>query len=354
MAKRHGTLCIHNVPRCIGKDTRQFAYLDEHARGKESIAVFYDDKASYSIMESPYSSDHISLSAAARKWEHISLFKKCEADNYICWEVMYTLGPLRNRLSIAHYDNGGVTIMPPKGKYIHVIGEKTGEKMRLIVNTDSRKLCDVYGIDGISEPSEYGFFFFTDDWMSLSALTEDVIKSYMYECKNDISKIVLGQSPDPEMPQILFSDYAYSSFVRNAYMSNTLNGFCDKEGLDLIRVCTRVDNDIDDYHCTKARIVIGHLDTTEFHRTESGYAPFSNYLVYLEVSKDDYNDEWDVLMIPAKGDPFEPNGIGIEKPIVSGYIDQDYKHAVLGLNIDPRIELLMIEEAIRHLQLKTQ
>ena len=78
-----------------------------------SIAVFYDSKASYSIMESPYSPDRISSSATAQKWEHVSLCTKCKSEDYVCWEVMYTLGPLRNRLSIAHYDNGGVTIMPP-------------------------------------------------------------------------------------------------------------------------------------------------------------------------------------------------------------------------------------------------
>lgn len=348
--KKYCTLDIHDMPRRIGEDTRQFVFLDEHARGNKNIAVFYDDKASYSVMESPYCPDSISSSEIAREWEHISLFKKCETKNYICWEIMYTLGPLRNRLSITHYDNGGVTIMPPKGKYVHVIGEKTGGKMRLIVNTDSRKLCDTYGDDEESHPGEYGIYSLTEDWMCLSGLTEDAVKSYLYECQHDISKIVLGQGPDPAVPSLLFSRYAYSSFTRNVYISSALNEFCDKEGLDLIQVCTRVDNDIDEYHCTKARIVIGHLDTTEFHRTESGYAPCSNYLVYLDASKDDNNDEWDILMIPAKGDPFGSNGI--EKPIVSGYIDQDYKHAVSGLNVDPRIVQLMINEAKRAIQLK--
>ena len=172
---------IPDVLRRIGKDTCQISFLDEHARDNENIAAFYDDKASYSIMESP----HISLSATARKWEHISLFKKCEADNYICWEVMYTFGPLHNRISVAHYDNGGVTIMPPKGKYVHVIGLKTGDKTHLIVNTDSRKLCDAYGDDEESHPGEYGFYALTDDGMSLSALTEEAIESYMYECEHD-------------------------------------------------------------------------------------------------------------------------------------------------------------------------
>ncbi|MBQ7438896.1 hypothetical protein IJV57_02675 [Candidatus Saccharibacteria bacterium] len=320
MAEKYSTLCIDDVSRRIGRNTRLFAFLDEHARDNGSIAVFYDDKASYSVMESPYCPDIFSSSEIARKWEHISLCTRCEAENYVSWEVMYTLGPVRNRLSITHYDNGGVTIMPPKGKYVHVIGLKTGDKTHLIVNTDSRKLCDVYGDDGESNPGEYGICSLTEDWMSLSRLTEDAIESYMYECEHDIKHIVLGRrSTDPIMPPILFSRYAYSSFTRNVYISSVLNEFCDKEGLDLIQVCTRVDNDIDEYHCTKARIVIGNLDTTEFHRTESRYAPCSNYLVYLDVSKDDYDDEWGVLIIPAKGNPFGPNGI--EKPIISGYID---------------------------------
>ena len=347
MAKKYGTLYIHDVPRRIGKDTRQFAFLDEHARDNENIAVFYDDKASYSIMESPYSPDHISMSATAQKWEHISLFKKCEADNYICWEVMYTFAPIRNRLSIAHYDNGGVTIMPPKGKYVHVIGERNGDKTHLIVNTDSRKLCDIYGIDGVSRQGEIGFYSLTDDWMCLSALTEDAIKSYMYECVHDISKIILGKNPDPAMPPVLFGRYTYSSFTRKAFVSRTLKEFCDKEGLDLMQVCTRVDNDIDDEHWTETRIVIGHLDSTEFCLSESGYVPRSNYLVWLNATKFDSSDEWSAWVYPEEGDELEFGEM--KNPAVSGYIDPVRKHAVMSLSVDPRIEELMIEEAKRRL-----
>ena len=347
MAKKDCTPYIHDVPRHIGKETRQFAYLNEHASDNENIAVFYDDKATYSIMESPYSPDSISLSATANKWEHISLFKKCEAQSYICWEVMYTLGPLRNRLSIAHYDNGGVTIMPPKGRYIryvHIIGEKNGSKTHLIVNTDSRKLCDVYGNDEDSHAGGFGLYCLTEDWMSLSGLTKNAIESYMYECGHDISKIVLGKNSDPEMPRLLFSRYAHSSFSRNVNASRRLKEFCDRESLDLIKVCIRVDNDVDDYHFTEVRVVIGRLDATEFSPSEFGYVPCSNYLVRLDASKDDDSDEWYVVLCPPEGD-----ALNLGNGLVSGYVDRDRKHEVTYLSVDPSVEQLMIEEAKRRL-----
>ena len=340
--KKYSTLCIDDVSRHIGKNTRQFVFLDEHARDNKNIAVFYDDKASYSVMESPYCSDSISSSKIAQKWEHISLCTRCKAENYVSWEVMYTLGPVRNRLSITHYDNGGVTIMPPKGKYVHVIGLKTGNKTHLIVNTDSSKLCDIYGDDKASHLGEYGFYCITDDWMSLSRLTQHAVESYMYSCEHDISEIVLGQSPDPEMPPVLFSDYAYSSFVRKAYISSALNEFCGKEGLDLIQVCTRVDNDVDDFHWTEVQIVIGHLDTTVFRPSESGYEPHSNYLVCLDVLKKDSSNEWRVAALyPVGGDALDIDGI------ISGHVNQHQKNEVSGLSVDSRIEQLMINEVKR-------
>lgn len=346
MAKKDCTPYIHDVPRHIGKETRQFAYLNEHARDNKNIAVFYDDKATYSVMESPYSPDSISLSPTANKWEHISLLKKCEAQSYICWEVMYTLGPLRNRLSIAHYDNGGVTIMPPKGRYIHVIGEKNGSKTHLLVNTDSRKLCDVYGNDEDSHNGELGFYCLTEDWMSLSGLTDDAIESYMYECEHNISRIVLGKSFSLKMPRLFFSRYAYSSFSRNVYVSRGLKEFCDRKSLDLIQVCIRVDNDVDDYHFTEVRVVIGRLDATEFSPSEFGYAPCSNYLVSLDASKDDDSDEWCAVLRPPEGDALD-----LDNGVVSGYVDQDRKHEVSLLSVDPSVERLMIEEAERRLKL---
>ena len=312
----------------------------------KNIAVFYDDKASYSIMESPYSPDHISQSPTAQKWEHISLFKKCEADNYIGWEVMYTFTSIRNRLSITHYDNGGVTIMPPKGKYVHVIGEKNANKTHLIVNTNSRKLCDVYGIDGTSWQGEYGFFALTDDWMRLSALTEGAIESYMYGCEYDIGKIILGNAADSAMPPLLFGDYTYSSFTRNACVSRTLQEFCEKNGLDLMQVCTRVDNDIDDEHWTETEIVIGHLDSTVFWLSDSGYVPHSNYLVWLNATKFDSSDKWSAWVYSEEGN--ELNG-EMKNPVVSGCIDPVRRHSVMSLSVDPRIEELMIEEAKRRL-----
>lgn len=341
--KKYCTLDIHDVPRRIGRNTHLFALLDEHARDNGSIAVFYDSKASYSIMESPYSPDRISSSATAQKWEHVSLCTKCKSEDYVCWEVMYTLGPLRNRLSIAHYDNGGVTIMPPKGKYVHVIGEKTGDKTRLIVNTDSRKLCDVYDRDEVT--NQYGLYCITDDWMSLSALTEDAIESYMYECTHDIKHIVLGRSTDPEMPPILFSCYAYSCFNRRPYTSSALKKFCDKEGVDIIQVCSRAGNDVDDDYLTEVRIVIGHLDSTVFHPSEFGYTPCSNYLVRLDVSKSDYCDEWyATLCMP------EVDAISLDNGLVSGHISQDSKFGVSYLSVDPSIEQLMIDEVKRALK----
>ena len=341
MAKKDCTPYVYDVPRRIGKRTRQFAYLNEHV---QNFAVFYDDKATYSVMEYPYSPDSIALGATADKWEHISLLKKCEAQSYICWEVMYTPGPLRNRLSIAHYDKGGVTIMPPKGRYVHVVGEKNGSKTRLIVNTDSRKLCDVYGNDEDSHTGEFGLYCLTEDWMSLSWLTESAILSYMYECQCDISKIVLGKSSDPEMPRLFFSRYAYSSFSRNACVSREIKEFCDRKSLDIIQVCTRVDNDVDDYHFTVVRVVIGRLDATEFRPSEFGYAPCSNYLVVLYASKDDDSNEWYALLCPPEGDALD-----LDNGMVSGYIRQDRKHEVALLSLDPSVERLMIEEAERRL-----
>ena len=343
MAKKDCTPYVYDVPRRIGKGTRQFAYLNEHV---QNFAVFYDDKATYSVMEYPYSPDSIALGATADKWEHISLLKKCEAQSYICWEVMYTPGPLRNRLSIAHYDKGGVTIMPPKGRYVHVVGEKNGSKTRLIVNTDSRKLCDVYGNDEDSHTGEFGLYCLTEDWMSLSWLTESAIESYMYECQHNIGEIVLGKSSDPEMPRLFFSRYAYSSFSRNVYVSRGLKEFCDGKSLDLIQVCTRVDNDVDGYHLTKVRFVIGRLDATEFRPSELGYVPYSNYLVVLDASKDDDSDKWYAIIYSPEGDV-----LNLDNGAVSGHIRQDRKHEVSLLSLDPSVEQLMIDEAKRHLQL---
>ena len=309
--KKYCTLDIHDVPRRIGRNTHLFALLDEHARDNGSIAVFYDSKASYSIMESPYSPDRISSSATAQKWEHVSLCTKCKSEDYVCWEVMYTLGPLRNRLSIAHYDNG--------------------------------KLCDVYDRDEVT--NQYGLYCITDDWMSLSVLTEDAIESYMYECTHDIKHIVLGRSTDPEMPPILFSCYAYSCFNRRPYTSSALKKFCDKEGVDIIQVCSRAGNDVDDDYLTEVRIVIGHLDSTVFHPSEFGYTPCSNYLVRLDVSKSDYCDEWyATLCMP------EVDAISLDNGLVSGHISQDSKFGVSYLSVDPSIEQLMIDEVKRALK----
>ncbi len=180
--------------------------------------------------------------------------------------------------------------------------------------------------------------------MSLSWLTESAIESYMYECEHDISKIVLSKSSGPEMPQLFFSRYAYSSFSRSVCVSRELKEFCDRKSLDIIQVCTRVDNDVDDYHFTMVRVVIGRLDATEFRPSEFGYAPCSNYLVTLEASKDDDSDEWYALLYPPEGDALD-----LDNGVVSGYVDQDRKHIVSFLSVDPSVERLMIEEAKRRL-----